>query len=160
MNGQTRFREMHVKVAEMKVRVWERHWEWHIALSQLSMDEISEVSWHQFAHPCIWDRLWLMMHTVWHAFLAVTWVCELPWEVICSWSISSWRWPASGMGHLCACFLMSSEGWIGSFIAEFEYGPRLNFVWKQRMLFRALLLPNMPCNWHLLGHLCINMLCQ
>ena len=41
--------------------------------------------------------------------------------------------------HLCACFLMNSEDWIGSFIAEFEYGLHLNFVWKQRMFFRALL---------------------
>ena len=62
--------------------------------------------------------------------------------------------------HLCACFLMSSEGWIGSCIAEFEYGPHLNFVWKQRMLFRALFLLNIPFSWHFLRHLCINALCQ
>ena len=78
MNGQTGFKEMHVSVVEMKVRVWEQHWLWQIGLSQLSMDKVDEVSWHQFAHPCKWDRLWLMMHIVWHAFLAVTRVCELP----------------------------------------------------------------------------------
>ena len=145
---------------EMKVRVWEWHWQWQTALSQLTMDKVDEVSWHQFAHPCIWDRMWLMIHIDWHAFLAVMWVCELPKEVVCGWSIFSWRWCAPEDGALVCMFLMSSEGWIGSFIAEFEYGPHLNFLWKQRMSFRALLLPNMPCDWHPLGHLCINVLCQ
>ena len=146
------------RVVEIKVRVGERHWQWQTALSQCSMDVVDEVSWHQFAHPCIWDRLWLMMHIVWHVFLVVTWVCELPKEVVCVWSIFLWRWPAPRMGHLRACFLMSSEGWIGSFIAEFEYGLEVNFLWKQRMSFRALLLPNIPCDWKFFGafvHQCV-----
>ena len=45
-------------------------------------------------------------------------------------------------------------------IAEFEHGPHFNFVPKQKMPLRALLLPNMTCNWHVLEHLCINILYQ
>ena len=36
----------------------------------------------------------------------------------------------------------------------------LNFVWKQRMSSGELLFPNTPYDWHLLGHLCIKVLCQ
>ena len=42
-------REMHVRVLEMKCRMWECHWQWQTALSQWSMDEADEVS---FAWVC------------------------------------------------------------------------------------------------------------
>ena len=45
-------------------------------------------------------------------------------------------------------------------IAAFAHRPHLNLNQKQRMLLRALLLPNMTCNWHLLEYLCINILYQ
>ena len=64
-------REMYVRVVEMKVRVWERHWQWQTPFSRMSMDRVDEAKWHPFAHQCIWDSMYLMTHIVWHAFLAV-----------------------------------------------------------------------------------------
>ena len=71
MNGETRLTELHIRVVEMKVRVWEWHGQWPNALRQLSIDKGDAVSWHQFAHPCIGDTIRVEMHIAWHAFLAV-----------------------------------------------------------------------------------------
>ena len=75
-----------------------------------------------------------------------------PTKVVCARCTFSSGWLAQGMAHLHECFLMSSGYLILCYIAEFGHESHLNAVENHRMLLRALLLPNMTCNWHLLGH--------
>ena len=50
-------REMHVRVVEMKGKSVGMALAMVECIEPLSMDEVDEISWHQFAHPRIWDRM-------------------------------------------------------------------------------------------------------
>ena len=64
------------------------------------MGEVDEVPLREVAHPCIWDRMLLMVHIVKHAFLASTWVLEAPRKVVCAQHTFSWGCLAQAMAHL------------------------------------------------------------
>ena len=110
--------------------MWEWHWQWQTAFSQLSTNNADEVSWHHFAHPCLWDRMWLMMNIVWHAFLAVSWVWELPKEVVWGQSILSWKWHPPRMGHLRACFFDEFWGLNSNLYCRVWIWITFEFRWK------------------------------
>ena len=53
---------MHVRVLEMKGKSVGTALAMAQCIEPLFMDKVDEISWHQFAHPRIWDRMRLMMN--------------------------------------------------------------------------------------------------
>ena len=57
-------REMHVRVVEMKGKTVGMALAIAKCIDPLSMDKVDEISWHQFAHSRIGDKIRLMMNIV------------------------------------------------------------------------------------------------
>ena len=57
-------RGMHVKGVEMKGKSVGMALAMAECSEPLSWNNVDEISWRQFAHPCIWDRMRLMMNIV------------------------------------------------------------------------------------------------
>ena len=57
-------REMHVRVVEMKGKSVGMALAMAKCTEPLFIDKVDEISWHQFAHPRIWNTMRLMMNIV------------------------------------------------------------------------------------------------